>query len=128
MLGATYFMSLNVLTVYFCPCFTAEEIEALRDGVDPACQLLRLRWHFCAHLPSSRVLLDARQLCFPSRPTVLPLDKATVTEMQRAGWEKDRILFRRCWLSEGRALGTLHGLGVDGEVRCDGGGEGMVTL
>lgn len=26
-LGATYFMSLNVLMVYFCPCFTAEEIE-----------------------------------------------------------------------------------------------------
>lgn len=30
MLGATYFMPLNVLTIYFRPCFTAEEIEALR--------------------------------------------------------------------------------------------------
>lgn len=25
--SATYFMTLNVLTIYFWPCFTAEDIE-----------------------------------------------------------------------------------------------------
>lgn len=59
---------------------------------------------------------------------MLPLDKAIVAEMQWSVWEKGRILFRRCWLSEGRALGTPRDLGVDGEVRCDGSGEGMLTL
>lgn len=41
-------------------------------------------------VPSSRVLLDASQLCFPFLPTTFPLDKVRVIEMQRSVWEKDR--------------------------------------